>query len=194
MSCKHFKNSPQKYYKIISFATAVGLLYACSTTKKVPEGEFLLTKNKFVIEDRKEFFDDELKDYVQQKPNKKQFLFMPLSLWMHNAADPKYDSVFSEYMTYPSEMRDQKLRDSLFVKYNMQSSVGKSLFFDRLLHNWGTPPVILDQTKTEKGAQSIEKRLTYRGYWDSEVKFKHDLDSTAKKAAVTYFINHNSRR
>ncbi len=34
--------------------------------------------------------------------------------------------------------------------------------------------------------------MTYRGYWDSEVKFKHDLDSTSKKAAVTYFLKHNS--
>ncbi|MBW8522739.1 outer membrane protein assembly factor [Chryseobacterium chendengshani] len=192
MSCKHFKNSPQKYYKILSFATVIGVLYACSTTKKVPDGEFLLTKNNFKFEDKKEFFDDELKNYVQQKPNKKQFLFIPLGLLLHNAANPKYDTLFSEYLTYPSEMRNQKLRDSLFVKYNMQSSVGKSLLWDRILHNFGTPPVILDQTRTEKSAQSIEKRMTYRGYWDSEVKFKHDLDSTAKKAAVTYFIKHNS--
>nr|WP_317126293.1 BamA/TamA family outer membrane protein [Chryseobacterium sp. 3008163] len=34
--------------------------------------------------------------------------------------------------------------------------------------------------------------MTYRGYWDSEVKFKHELDSTSKKAAVTYFLTHNS--
>jgi hypothetical protein len=55
MSCKHYKNSPQKYYKIISFATFVGLLYACSTTKKVPDGEYLLVKNNFQFEDKKNF-------------------------------------------------------------------------------------------------------------------------------------------
>lgn len=192
MSCKHFKNSPQKYYKIISFATVIGVLYACSTTKKVPEGEFLLTKNNFQFEDKKEFFDDELKNYVQQKPNKKQLLFVPLGLLLYNAANPKYDTLFSEYLTYPSEMRDQKLRDSLFVKYNMPENVGKSLLGDRILHNWGTPPVILDQTRTDKSAESIKKRMTYRGYWDSEIKFKHELDSTSKKAAVTYFLKHNS--
>lgn len=191
MSCKHFKNSPQKYYKIISLATFVGLLYACSTTKKVPNGEYLLTKNNFEFEDKKEFFDDELKGYVQQKPNKKQLLFMPLSLGFYNMANPKYDTILNEYMTYPSEMRNQKLRDSLFIKYNMKSSVGKSLFLDRLLHSWGSLPVILDQTRTAKSAESIDKRLTYRGFWDGQVTFKHDLDSTAKKAAVTYFIKHN---
>jgi outer membrane protein assembly factor BamA len=190
MSCKHYKNSPQKYYKIISFATFVGLLYACSTTKKVPDGEYLLVKNNFKFEDKKAPFDSELKGYVQQKPNKRQFLFMPLSLWLYNTANPKYDTLLNEYMTYPNELRDQKLRDSLFVKYNMKSSVGKSLFFDRLYHSWGSAPVILDQTKTEKGAESVEKRLTYRGYWDAEVKFKQDLDSAAKKATVSYFVTH----
>lgn len=191
MSCKHYKNSPQKYYKIISFATFVGLLYACSTTKKVPEGEYLLTKNTLGFEDKREFFDEELKDYIQQKPNKKQFLFMPLSLLLYNMADTKYDTILNEYMTYPGEMRNQKLRDSLFLKYNMKSSVGKSLLFDRLLHNWGTAPVILDQTRSEKSAESIKKRLTYRGYWDADVTFKHSLDSASKKASVSYSVKHN---
>ncbi|WP_295220099.1 BamA/TamA family outer membrane protein [uncultured Chryseobacterium sp.] len=190
MSCKHYKNSPQKYYKIISFATFVGLLYACSTTKKVPDGEYLLVKNNFEFEDKKEPFDSELKSYVQQKPNKRQFLFMPLSLWLYNAASPKYDTLLNEYMTYPDEMRNQKLRDSLFIKYNMNNDIGKSLFLDRLYHKWGSAPVILDQTRTEKSAESVQKRLTYRGYWDAEVKYKQALDSAAKKAAVTYFITH----
>ncbi|MDP9959518.1 translocation and assembly module lipoprotein TamL [Chryseobacterium lathyri] len=191
MSCKHYMNSPQKYYKIISFATFVGLLYACSTTKKVPDGEYLLTKNNFKFEDKKESFDEELKDYVQQKPNKKQLLFMPLGLGFYNMANPKYDTLLNEYMTYPSEMRNQKLRDSLFIKYNMKNSVGKTLFLDRLLHSWGNPPVILDQTRSEKSAESIKKRLVYRGFWDADVNFRHSLDSASKKAAVNYFIKHN---
>ena len=40
-------------YCIISFATFVGLLYACSTTKKVPDREYLLTENNFEFEDTK---------------------------------------------------------------------------------------------------------------------------------------------
>ncbi|WP_223608035.1 BamA/TamA family outer membrane protein [Chryseobacterium sp. OSA05B] len=191
MSCKHYKNSPQKYYKIISFATFVGLLYACSTTKKVPDGEYLLTKNTFEFEDKKESIDEELKDYVQQKPNKKQLLFVPLTLGFYNMANPKYDTLLNEYMTYPDEMRNQKLRDSLFLKYNMKSSVGKTLFLDRLLHSWGTPPVILDQTRSEKSTESIEKRLVYRGFWDADVHVKHSIDSASKKAAVNYFVKHN---
>ena len=94
-------------------------------------------------------------------------------------------------MTYPSEIRDQKLRDSLFLKYDMPEDVGKNLFMDRFLHTIGQPPVILDQSQTENSASNIRKRLVFRGYWDADVNFNHKLDSSAKKAQVEYQIKHN---
>ena len=164
-------------------------MYACSTTKKVPDGEYLLTKNNFRYEDGK-VHEDEIPDHVSQKPNKKQLFLFPLGLWMYNATNPKYDSILAEYMTYPNEMRDQKLRDSLFIKYKHPEYVGKSLFTERFLQNIGQSPVILDQGKTEASANAIRKYLVYKGYWDSDVKFSQDLDSAAKKAQVNYLITH----
>lgn len=173
----------------MSSATAAAFLYACSTTRKVPEGEFLLTKNHFIYEDGK-VHQNELPSYVSQKPNKKTLFLFPVGLWLYNMADPKYDTILTEYMTYPSEMRNQKLRDSLFVKYEHPEYKGKSLFWDRFLHTVGQPPVILEQEKTKTSAENIRKRLVYRGYWDSEVKYQHDLDWDAKKAQVNYLITH----
>ena len=164
-------------------------MYACSTTKKVPAGEFLLTKNNFIYEDGK-VHDDDVESHVAQKPNKKQLLIFPFGLWFYNATDPKYDSILAEYMTYPSEMRDQKLRDSLYVKFNHPEYVGKRLFYERFFQNIGQPPVILDQGKTEQSASSVRKFLVYKGYWDADVKFSHDLDSAAKRAQVNYLITH----
>src|SRR5690606_9444522 len=43
-------------------------------------------------------------------------------------------------------------------------------------------------SKSETSANSIRKRLVYRGYWDAETKYSHDLDSAAKKAEVNYLI------
>ncbi len=165
------------------------LLYACSTTKKVPDGEYLLTKNNFRYEDGK-VHDAEVESHVAQRPNKKQLFLFPLGLWFYNATNPKYDSILAEYMTYPSEMRNQKLRDSLFVKFEHPEYVGKSLFYERFFQNIGQPPVILDQGKTEESANSIRKFLVYKGYWDSNVKFSQDLDSAAKKAQINYLITH----
>ena len=87
-------------------------------------------------------------------------------------------------------MRNQKLRDSLFVRNGHPEYIGKSLFFERFMHNIGQPPVILDQGKTETSANSIRKFLVYKGYWDTDVKFSTDLDSTAKKAKANYLITH----
>ncbi|MCZ2084231.1 MAG: BamA/TamA family outer membrane protein [Flavobacteriales bacterium] len=189
MSGKHFSKYFQKYYLFFSSAITIIFLYACSTTKKVPDGEYLLTKNNFRYEDGK-VHEDEIPDHVSQKPNKKQLFLFPLGLWMYNATNPKYDSILAEYMTYPNEMRDQKLRDSLFIKYKHPEYVGKSLFTERFLQNIGQSPVILDQGKTEASANAIRKYLVYKGYWDSDVKFSQDLDSAAKKAQVNYLITH----
>ena len=164
-------------------------LYACSTTKKVPDGEYLLTKNTFQFEDGKIHADD-VPGYVSQKPNKKQLLLFPLGLWFYNATNPKYDSILNDYITYPSDMRNQKLRDSLFIRYNKPEYLGKSLMYDRFLHSIGQPPVILDQGKTEASANSIRKYFVYKGYWDTDVKFNHQLDSAVKKAQVDYLITH----
>ncbi|MGZ5209439.1 MAG: translocation and assembly module lipoprotein TamL [Kaistella sp.] len=189
MSRKHLSKYFQKYYLFFASAITVLFLYACSTTKKVPDGEYLLTKNNYRFEDGK-ILDDEVPNYVSQKPNRKQLFLFPIGLWMYNATDPKYDSILNEYMTYPSEMRDQKLRDSLFIKYEHPEYVGKSLFYERFMHNIGQPPVILDQGKTETSANSIRKFFVFKGYWDADVKFSHDLDSADKKAEVNYLITH----
>ena len=189
MSGKHFSKYFQKYYLFFASATTVLFLYACSTTKKVPDGEYLLTKNTFQFEDGKIHADD-VPGYVSQKPNKKQLMLFPLGLWFYNATNPKYDSILNDYITYPSDMRNQKLRDSLFIRYDKPEYLGKSLMYDRFLHSIGQPPVILDQGKTETSANSIRKYFVYKGYWDTDVKFNHQLDSAAKKAQVDYLITH----
>jgi hypothetical protein len=105
-------------------------------------------------------------------------------------ANPKYDTILKEYMTYPNEMRNQKLRDSLFIKYNHPEYVGRNLFWNRFFHTVGQAPVIYSDAKTKQSAKSINNRLINRGYWDSEVKTSVKRDSAAKKAEVDYVITH----
>ena len=59
---------------------------------------------------------------------------------------------------------------------------GNSLFWNRVWHSLGKPPIILEQGKTETSANSIKKFLVYKGFWDAHVDFSHKLDSAAKKA------------
>ncbi len=161
---------------------------ACST-RKVPEDSFLLTSNKFQYLDGK-LFQDKVPDYVNQKPNKKALYIAPIGLWMYNMANPKLDTILNEYMTYPSQMRTQKLRDSLAIKYKHPEFVGKNLFWDRFLHNVGQQPVILNEESTTKSADRIRKFFVYKGYWDTKVTGTNKLDSSAKKATSLYQIEH----
>lgn len=135
-------------------------------------------------------FQDKVPDYVNQKPNKKALYIAPIGLWMYNMANPKLDTILNEYMTYPSQMRTQKLRDSLAIKYKHPEFVGKNLFWDRFLHNVGQQPVILNEESTTKSADRIRKFFVYKGYWDTKVTGTNKLDSSAKKATSLYQIEH----
>ena len=69
----------------------------CSTTKKVPEGEYLLTKNKFEFEGKEKPFSSEVPEYVRQRPNSAALGLIPLKLLMYNAVPSKFDTTFSQY-------------------------------------------------------------------------------------------------
>ena len=189
MSRKHINKYFQKYHIFYYSAIFSVFLYACNVTKKVPDGEYLLTANKFQYTDGK-IFSDEIPDLVAQKPNKKTLLVLPLGVGLYNMANPKYDTILKEYMTYPSEMRNQKLRDSLFKKFDHPEFVGRNLFWNRFFHTVGEAPVIYSDAKTKQSAKSINNRLINRGYWDAEVTTNVKRDSAAKKAEVDYIITH----
>ena len=164
-------------------------MYACSTTSKVPKGKYLLTKNHFEYKDDNEY-KDEIPNFAAQKPNKKDFLIIPTRLLIYNLANPKYDSIVSEYMTFPSTMRTEKLRDSLFIKYKHPEFVGKSIFWSKLFHTLGKPPVILDEGKTASSAEKMRQFLVFKGYWDARVDYATKKDSAAKKAQNIYKITY----
>ena len=61
------------------------LLTACSTTKFVPEGEFLLDK-VHIKTDNKDIPQNELKDYLRQTPNVAVFQLFRMQLGIYNLA------------------------------------------------------------------------------------------------------------
>lgn len=191
MICKHFfKKYRQKYQLFLSFTTILAIISACSTTKKLTEEDFLLTKNEFKYLDNNKF-SNEIPDFVLQNPNSKTFFFLPIGLWFYNATNPKYDAIFREYSSYPAEMKNQKLRDSLYIKYGYPELAGKSLWIQRLLHKYATPPSIYNPNTTYQSAENIRKRLVYRGFWDAKVSYDTKIDSLHKTAKVQYNITYN---
>jgi hypothetical protein len=180
----------------IALISCLGLVfYSCSTTKKVPEGEYLFVKNNFEydkedpdIKKKKKFIDKDLSNYVKQKPAAKFLGFFPLWQWVYNWSNPKFDETFQEYYRVDASMRNQKLLDSLLVKNNLEEYKGKSLWLDRLYYNQGEAPVLLDEKQSEFSAKNLNRLFHDKGYFDSKVNVTYDKDSTAKKAETLYSI------
>ncbi len=59
------------------------ILGACSSTKYVPEGRYLLTKAKINVDDKR-IVKSEAASYLKQKPNYKVFWGVPLNLWAYD--------------------------------------------------------------------------------------------------------------
>ncbi len=71
-------------YKYILFIFATVVLQSCSTTKHVPNGEFLLDDVKIIIDDSSRVTSAELVDYLRQTPNHKVLGFAKLQLSTYN--------------------------------------------------------------------------------------------------------------
>jgi len=184
---QHFSKYFQKYCLFVVFAIIFFAINACST-RKVPNGSYLLISNKFEYKDGK-VFSSKIPDFVSQKPNKKTLFLAPVSLWIHNLANPKTDTILLEYMTYPANIRNRNLQDSISLKYNHPEFVGRKMFWSRFLHSLGQEPVILSEPTTSISAERIKKYLIRKGYWDAKVSVINKLKPT-KKAYSTYVIEH----
>lgn len=175
--------------KIILFIGFLLIVYSCSTTKKVPEGEFLLTKNKFEFDGKEKPFKSELQDYVKQRPNSKFLQVIPFQLLLYNMNPAELDTVFEEYYDLTQKKRTQESLDSLLIKNGLEKYAGRNFWFKRFIYNSGKPPVIIDTAMSSFSETNLEGFYFDNGYFDASVISSHDLDSAAKKGVVNYKIN-----
>lgn len=77
------KFSSSLYIIGILIATVIFILASCSTTKFVPEGEFLLNSAE-VTSDTKDVRSSDAKNYIRQKPNYKTFTIYRFPLFVYN--------------------------------------------------------------------------------------------------------------
>lgn len=214
------KISPERYsnnFRNCVLFTTVTLvlvvLFSCSSTKKVPKGQYLLSNNKvtYVLgsepknsgfniakigEEGIEQFEipqkiapSEVLPYAKQKPNTKILFIWPFYLELYNLPDSAKAAM------------KQALRDSAVVEKNRRRiAKGKkpwsqdklnSKFTPRFLSkSWfmtqGEAPVILDSTLTQKSREQIKSFLFNKGYF--EVQVKDSVHKSGKKADVTYIL------
>ncbi len=180
----------------IALISCLGLLfYSCSTTKKVPEGEYLFVKNKFEfdkednsIKKKTAIINKDLSNYVKQKPASKFLLFFPVWQWVYNWSPAKFDETFQEYYRIDASQRNQKLLDSLLIKNNLSEYAGNNLWLNRTFYNQGEAPILLDEKQSEFSAKNLNRLFHDKGYFDSKVNVSYKKDSLTKKAETIYDI------
>lgn len=145
-------------HSIVCLACAA-CLCACSTTRHVPDGKYLL--NNVNIELRPDSATGhtadvsaaELHNYLRQVPNHKVLGFLKLQL-----------------ATYNMSGRDSTKRAN------------------RFLRKLGKQPVIFDSALTESSANQLKLAMINRGYMDTRVDVQANLNKKKRKADVRYVI------
>lgn len=72
------------YISLFIGIVCVYLFSSCSSTKFVPEGEYLLADTKVKVFDAKEFSSMEMEGYIKQRPNFKTLMLFKLPLTIYN--------------------------------------------------------------------------------------------------------------
>jgi len=159
---------------------------SCNATKRVPEGKYLLEKNKVIVNDKKTT-RQEVISFLRQKPNQKVIGF-PFSLHLYNWANPKYKTHFEELLK-ENPKREEKLT-KIFSEKQVKA-LGRSY---RGINSWflrnGNPPVISDSLQINKSVKSLYKYYLSKGFFDANVDFK-EYKKENKRTTVEYLITTN---
>jgi len=141
-------------------------LSGCNSTKKVPEGSFLLRKNDISINNKKPKIHH-VYSYLRQEPNSR-ILGIPLGLLIYNLADDHAEENYQKWLK--KHPRWHRFLDSFLSKKQTQR-LGKSFLVsgkDRMLQRMGQAPVILDTALTRKSSQTLKAYYNSIGYYNSQ--------------------------
>lgn len=176
------KNSIAK----ISLFILIGLIiFGCNTTKRVPNGKNLITKNDIYIDGDKNKLED-IKNQLYQKENS-SILGYRLRLNLFNLARPKTDSVYRAKFTNNPKKYNRKVK---WLSKKQVKRLGESFWYSGI-HNFlrktGEAPVILDTVSTRKSLRRLNSYYFNRGFF--QVTSGYSIDSLAiKKVKLKYNI------
>jgi outer membrane protein insertion porin family len=153
--------------KIVAAAAIIFAMPACKVAKNLPEGQSLVTKNKFVYEKNADFkkaggkVKDDLKAISALKPNKRVFGFLPFKMWLY----------YSATRPRPNEKKLGKAKNNFRVW--MRDKVGE-------------PPVIYNADAAIRSDRAMENYLFNNGFYYAQVT--DTVIIKKKKAVVIYKV------
>ncbi|WP_296698178.1 BamA/TamA family outer membrane protein [Algoriphagus sp.] len=190
-----------KFIKYILFISVLGGMVACSITKNIPDGEYVLFENETKGLDQVNN-EDIVPLFIQEPNTRIPLLNYSLGVNIYrfgqkfydsskvanklSLTKEKLDSIGTLRGENPDNRKLQKKQDKLETKVK---SLEKKIEFGNFLMRTGNPATILDSTDTKNTVTEIRNYLYNRGYMDASVDF--EVATKKKKAFVTYLIKEN---
>ncbi|REG91447.1 outer membrane protein assembly factor BamA [Algoriphagus antarcticus] len=173
-------------------------MYACSLSKNLPEGKYVLENNS--LEGVEKADKSEIEGLFFQEPNTKIPLTnSSLGVTIYRVGQIFYDSakvndrlkaknselgdVKTSLNETPDDRKLLKRRDKLQTKIQ---DLEKMKEYGNFLMRTGNPVTILDSAQTQKTVTEIGNYLYNHGFLDSEVTY--EVETKKKKAEVIYAI------
>ena len=161
------------------------LITSCNSAKYVAKGDYLLEKNKVIVDD-KNTYNLEVTDLIIQRPNQTS-LGLPLQLYFYNMGNVDYENTPKKWTD--DHPKTSKVLNSVFSKKQTRN-IGESY---KKINEWlltkGEAPIALDVDKAEKSAEKLRTHYFNQGYFDAKTSYQVDLK--IKKAEVNYFVTKN---
>lgn len=176
------KNSITKISLFILFGL---IIFGCNTTKRVPTGKSLLTKNEILVDGKKNKVED-VYNQLYQKENSSIFGYK-LRLNIFNLAKQKTDSIYrAKFVNNPKKHN----RKAVWLSKKQVKRLGESFWYAGV-HNFliktGEAPIILDTVSTNKSLKRLKYYYGNRGYFNVSAKYKIDSIGS-KKVKLNYEI------
>lgn len=157
---------------------------SCNSVKYVGENEFLLVKNKVIVNDKKNS-SDEINDYIVQRPNQ-LVLGVALPLHFYNLGNKNFETDYDQwklespgwYNFTSGVFSEKQARGVRNFKYKMHQWILKN----------GEPPVILDTKKASQTVKNLTQHYYNEGYFNVKADFEeHHLKN--RKASIDYIVD-----
>lgn len=174
--------------RIQAFLIAIvagGLLMAgCSPLRKAGKDDYLLVKNK-IIQEGEYKNDDEIKDYILTKPNKKLLGTMRLRLQIYNMVNQDKMHARRAYLDSAREAKNAiRISQGKKPKLNQRSTLAERFF------KFGEPPALYKDNEAKQSVKNIERFLFNKGYFHGTVRDSVVLKKN-RHAKVYYIVNRN---
>ncbi len=172
--------------KIAFVAVTIIVFLSCNAIKRVPEDEFLLTKNEIFVDSIKSK-DIKLYNQLYQKPNTHlPLLGSPLRLHIYNLAKKNADSSYNAWLDRKPLLEKRMIR---FLSKKQVSRLGEGWNnFNNWLKETGEPPTIIAPSKVKKSVKRLQSYYWNNGWFNATTDYLINKEEN-RRGSVSYFIH-----